>query len=227
MKWLKKVAATPLTTIARVVDSLSTTTNDRTNAPSIHAVREAVSNNWLSIYPVGSIYMSVNNVNPSTIFGGTWEQIKDKFLLACGDTYNNGATGGEATHTLNASEIPTHNHTYTEATTVEGHKVSLNEMPPHSHSLNLNNLCYHGVGKAAEPKSIIDPTTDLIVDYYVAGERRSTDIVGGNSQDQSEGADAHSHGLTTRTSNTSNAGQGGAHNNMPPYLAVNVWVRTA
>lgn len=41
MKWLKKVAATPLTTIARVVDSLSATTNDRTNAPSIRAVREA------------------------------------------------------------------------------------------------------------------------------------------------------------------------------------------
>ena len=227
MKWLKKVAATPLTTIARVVDNLNTQTNDRTNAPSIHAVREAVNNNWLSIYPIGSIYMSVNNVNPSTIFGGTWEQIKDKFLLACGDTYNNGATGGEATHTLNVNEIPTHNHTYTEATAVEGHKVSLNEMPPHAHSLNLKNLCYHGVGKAAEPKSIIDPTTDLIVDYNVADTWKSTDIAGGNSQDPSEGADAHSHGLTTRTSNTSNAGQGGAHNNMPPYLAVNVWVRTA
>jgi microcystin-dependent protein len=227
MKWLKKVAATPLTTIARVVDSLQAQTNDRTNAPSIHAVREAVNNNWLSIYPVGSIYMSVNNVNPSTIFGGTWEQIKDKFLLACGDTYNNGATGGEATHTLNANEIPTHNHSYTEATAVEGHKVSLNEMPPHAHGLNLKNLCYHGVGKAAEPKSIIDPTTDLIVDYYVSDEWRTTNITGGNSQDPSEGADAHNHGLTTRTSNTSSAGQGGAHNNMPPYLAVNVWVRTA
>ena len=38
------------------------------------------------IYPVGSIYMSTNSTNPSTLFGGTWKQIKDRFLLACGDS---------------------------------------------------------------------------------------------------------------------------------------------
>lgn len=50
------------------------------------------------VYPVGSIYMSVNNTNPSTLFGGTWAQLKDRFLLGAGDTYNNGDTGGNATH---------------------------------------------------------------------------------------------------------------------------------
>jgi hypothetical protein len=49
-------------------------------------------------YPVGSIYLSVNNTNPGTIFGGTWEQIKDRFLLACGSTYSNGSTGGSTNH---------------------------------------------------------------------------------------------------------------------------------
>ena len=62
------------------------------------------------IYPVGSIYMSINSTNPSNLFGGTWEQIKDRFLLACGDTYKNGATGGEATHTLTIDEMPSHSH---------------------------------------------------------------------------------------------------------------------
>ncbi|MDD4068314.1 MAG: hypothetical protein PHV65_05480 [Bacteroidales bacterium] len=61
-------------------------------------------------YPIGSIYLSVNNTNPETIFGGKWEQIKDKFLLACGSTYSNGSTGGEATHKLTTNEIPAHSH---------------------------------------------------------------------------------------------------------------------
>ena len=64
-------------------------------------------------YPVGSIYMSVNNVNPANLFGGTWEQIKDKFLLSAGDTYSAGSTGGEATHTLTVDEMPSHNHAFT------------------------------------------------------------------------------------------------------------------
>ena len=65
-----------------------------------------------NLYPVGSIYMSVNSTNPSNYFGGTWEQIKDTFLLACGDTYVNGTTGGEATHKLTIEEMPSHNHSY-------------------------------------------------------------------------------------------------------------------
>lgn len=66
-----------------------------------------------NLYPVGSIYISVNSTNPTNYFGGTWEQIKDRFLLACGDTYANGATGGEAEHTLTIDEMPSHNHGYT------------------------------------------------------------------------------------------------------------------
>ena len=62
-------------------------------------------------FPVGSIYLSVNNVNPGTIFGGTWEQIKDRFLLGAGSTYTAGATGGSATHKLTVSEMPSHTHT--------------------------------------------------------------------------------------------------------------------
>lgn len=50
------------------------------------------------IYPVGSLYMSVNNTSPAMLFGGTWEQIEDRFLLAAGSTYSGGETGGEESH---------------------------------------------------------------------------------------------------------------------------------
>ena len=49
-----------------------------------------------AVYPVGSIYMSVNNVSPATLFGGSWEQLKDRFLLGAGDQFEGGATGGSA-----------------------------------------------------------------------------------------------------------------------------------
>lgn len=61
-------------------------------------------------YPVGSIYLSVNNTSPAELFGGIWEQIKDRFLLAAGDTYTAGGTGGEEQHKLKESEMPDHNH---------------------------------------------------------------------------------------------------------------------
>ena len=51
-------------------------------------------------YPVGSIYWSKNATNPSYLFGGTWEQIKDTFILAAGNNYKINTSGGAATHTL-------------------------------------------------------------------------------------------------------------------------------
>lgn len=59
------------------------------------------------IYPVGSIYMSVNSADPGSLIGGTWERIKDRFLLSAGDTYAAGNTGGSAKATL-----PSHTHTF-------------------------------------------------------------------------------------------------------------------
>lgn len=66
--------------------------------------------NTTPVFPVGAIYLSTTQVSPASMFGGTWEQIKDRFLLAAGSTYTNGSTGGEATHTLTLAETPPHSH---------------------------------------------------------------------------------------------------------------------
>lgn len=66
--------------------------------------------NW--IYPVGSIYMSTSGVSPAEKLGGTWEQIYDRMLIGGGNAYSCGSTGGEATHVLSVSEMPSHTHTY-------------------------------------------------------------------------------------------------------------------
>mgnify|MGYP007083080443 CR=1 FL=1 len=61
-------------------------------------------------FPIGGIYISATNIDPSNYFGGKWKQIKDVFLLCAGDTYKAGTTGGEATHKLSIDEMPKHNH---------------------------------------------------------------------------------------------------------------------
>ena len=79
------------------------------------------------IYPVGSLYWSSKSTNPASLFGGTWVQIKDKFILACGDTYtSSGATGGASSVTLSVSNMPSHSHSFTPSGTIS--------MDAHSHS---------------------------------------------------------------------------------------------
>ena len=136
-------------------------------------------------YPVGSIYMSINNTNPSTLFGGTWEQIKDVFLLAAGNTYAAGKTGGSATHTLTVAEMPSHTHTQN----------------AHSHSTR-----YKGFNLSSDKEG-----------YMVLRRNESADGYDGTDTD----------GAISATATNQNTGGGGAHNNMPPYLAVYVWKRTA
>lgn len=84
------------------------------NTDNIAALSNQISNIkstiFDDIYPVGSIYMSVNNTNPSNLFGGTWTQLKDRFLLGAGSTYTNGSTGGSATQRLSAANLPSHTH---------------------------------------------------------------------------------------------------------------------
>lgn len=58
-------------------------------------------------------WVSDDPTSPASFIGGTWERIKDSFILAAGDTYAAGSMGGEANHTLANDEMPTHAHIVT------------------------------------------------------------------------------------------------------------------
>ena len=61
------------------------------------------------IYPVGSIYVSMNSTNPSELFEGTtWEQITDRFLYCANSSKE---TGGSST--ITTANLPAHTHTFT------------------------------------------------------------------------------------------------------------------
>ncbi len=118
--------------------------SENTNNQIITAIRylinQAKAEAILAAHPIGSLYWSSKDINPSTLFGGTWTPIKDKFVLAAGDTYANGATGGAATVTLTTQQIPSHSHTGPNHThTGPNHTHSFTpsgSVSAHSHGLN-------------------------------------------------------------------------------------------
>ena len=91
------------------------------------------------IYPVGSFYMSANSTSPASLFGGTWEQIKDKFILAAGDDYEAGTEGGEAEHTLTIAEMPAHTHNFSYGITTGSPGMAPTVMSDNSYSASFAN----------------------------------------------------------------------------------------
>lgn len=63
------------------------------------------------IYPIGSIYLSVNATNPSKYFGGTWEQITSDAYLKIVSSGAGSLGGTSADHKIPLTSIPSHNHT--------------------------------------------------------------------------------------------------------------------
>ena len=99
------------------------------------------------IYPVGSIYMSVNAANPGELIGGTWERIKDRFLLSAGDTYAAGNTGGSAD-----SIVVSHSH----------------EQEAHSHGFGGGDKVWTTASGSAEPGNQISGSAK----YYAATAKK-------------------------------------------------------
>ena len=84
----------------------------------------------LRVYPVGSIYMSINNIDPSTLFGGTWETWGTGQVPVGVDTSQTEfnaveKTGGETTHTLTQNQVPSHNHIFTPSGTIGSASVEV------------------------------------------------------------------------------------------------------
>lgn len=155
------------------------------------------------IYPVGSIYWSGNSTNPGTLFGGTWTQIKDRFVLACGDTYKSvSATGGASSITLAVANLPSHNHSFTPAGNVSSH----------SHSFSGSNSHYHTT-KSQSPNSSGIMSGDTS-GTFVAVTRWSADW-GGTS------ADAHTTGRITRKSINHNGNKGGENSDQDSKYTIN------
>ena len=82
--------------------------NERLNLLNTEALYEALKAKiMLDAHPIGSYYWSSEEISPSVLFGGQWEQVKDRFILAAGPV---GDVGGDAEHILPIDEMPAHSH---------------------------------------------------------------------------------------------------------------------
>lgn len=74
----------------------------------INELEDEIKNIADVIYPIGSIYMSMNDINPNILFGGTWTQINDNRFLLCSSSSKQ--TGGSTT--IKTENMPSHTHTF-------------------------------------------------------------------------------------------------------------------
>ena len=184
---------------ATVSNVLINFVNNQNNRTRTGAVLEAsqIHNLIDVVYPVGSIYMSVNTVSPSVLFGfGVWEKIEDKFLLGSGTTYANGSTGGSAD-----AVIVSHNHTQNS----------------HTHRARSERrfvVVGDGANWGYTGKIKIRTDGSGTAYYYPHSDSDTGGII--------------EHTETAEASPIINStGEDGTNKNMPPYLVVNIWKRTA
>lgn len=166
------------------------------------------------IYPVGSIYMNVSNVNPAAIFGGTWEEIQGRFLLGRSASHAVGQTGGVESVTLTVAQMPAHTHTgpsHTHSTPNHTHTAGCSSAGAHTHTVSRKKVGATGTAKYAAQSGATMNTGS-------AGAHTHTITIasGGGSTTGAAG-----------TGNTGSAGGGQAVNIMPPFLSVYMWKRTA
>ena len=152
------------------------------------------------IYPVGSLYLSVNDVDPSTIFGGTWERITGYYLYAGEGNMISGS---------NSSGGPSTNVTGETVLTIE-------QMPSHTHSQNPHSHGQHN-DTWMNDKSRYDTRPSggsgyymgaNLAKYYTDGTTATNNYTGGGK--------GHTHTLSSHT-----------HSINPLRFEAYTWKRTA
>ena len=164
------------------------------------------------MYPVGSIYFSVKNENPSSKFGGTWVswgsgRVPVGVNSSDGNFNSVEKTGGASTVTLTTAQIPKHTHSVSGYTNSTG-----------SHAHYENDLLWANQAS----------TTGSSAQHQVAcsqGVWFTCRTQGGGMRAElytdSDGKHSHSFSCTSGSS-----GSGNSHTNLQPYITCYMWKRT-
>ena len=205
----------------------------------------------LLAHPVGSYYWSEDSTNPADLFGGTWVQIKDKFIIAVGDNHTVGTSYGSNTKDISHTHSIGHTHGVpgvAHTHTTGNHTLTVAEMPSHTHSQNAH---YHAGLSYASPDGggntcVVSTTYDSTGCIELGWSRSNTGYPYDNvytkystaTNNNTGGGGTHNHGntgsttpssTTTNSQSTSTSGSGGstALDITPACIAAYCWRRTA
>lgn len=217
MKRIRKIE-TSVGLTGNVVNNKSTSTSNAYSCDYINNDLKALILDMA--HPIGSYYWSSDSTNPHDLFGGTWVQIKDKFIIAVGDSHTVGQSYGSNTKDISHTHgiahthgVPGVAHTHTSAAhthTVNGHThstgnhtLTVAEMPSHTHwTREIAPGLYAGWGNKSQDGWI---TQSLNASNGGTWETAATG-----------GGGAHNHGNTGSTSLTTNSTTPGATGSTTP-----------
>lgn len=181
-----------------------------------------------AIYPVGSIYMSVDLDTPAKViekFGGTWVAWGQGKVPVGVDTDDTDfdtveESGGEKTVTLTVNQIPSHNHTYDKAPSTTGNTtLTVNQIPSHSHSdAYASNKVGLSASGSASSTAFLQLSSNTVTGAIIPGAHSTSNAGGGGS---------HNHSITSSSTNTGSKGGGQSHTNLQPYITCYMYKRTA
>lgn len=220
-----------LCTIVRAQDNTKalnfpqgSTVEQRVTAASLNDIINTLTDNIRaipsSIYPVGSIYMSLNSADPATLFGGSWDKLEDgRVLIGANSTYAAGTSGGSFTHTLTTDELPAH-----------GHTGSSSSAGGHSHTRGSMNITgkfdtvYQGRTGGVSTSGALYSSTSA---WEGAHDSYGTGVAINLDASRSWTGSTSTNGEHTHTVTVNTTGKNKAHSIMQPYLAVHMWKRVA
>lgn len=211
---------------------------------------------FLAAHPVTTLYWTSDPRNPGDVFGGTWKQIKDRFILAAGDTYTNGATGGNANTTLTTANLPSHTHglnshthSFTPNGNVSAHSHGLNGHThsfsattggtgKHSHSVVVGIASFGGgswgsaiqknkEGNLSESFDFSKGYTNIQTGDHSHSVSGTTGQASGNTANATPTFTGTAGTTGGASGNTTATGSGTSFSNLPPYVVKYCWERVA
>ena len=159
------------------------------------------------VYQVGSIYTSMDSTSPSEKFGGTWEQIVDRFLYCASSS---GATGGSST--ITEANLPSHTHTFSNTNVSDS--LQFGRAYESSSSTILNLLNTSGSSNPVFTVSSSSSSSTSWANFVTSGAVASSSIP----------TDQFKFNYTPAGTLSSS---GSGEEFMPPYLTVYCWRRTS